>query len=149
MIKLRRMRWRGCHMGMVTNALGPPPRNRREETSLKTFRLWKHYVKMDLKARKWGWINMAQDRYQWWTVVKMIMNLWVSWKAVSFLSSWLMFSANFVLCVRVCCCCPPPPSFIHFHLHSYWGFVKGHYFVWQVTSLFTESFLTWQHAALC
>lgn len=51
-------------MGMVTNALGPPPRNRREETSLKTFRLWKHYVKMDLKARKWGWINMAQDRYQ-------------------------------------------------------------------------------------
>ena len=36
----------------------------------------------------------------------------------------------------------PPPSFIHFHLHSYWGFVKGHYFVWQVTSLFTESFLT-------
>jgi hypothetical protein len=24
-----------------------------------------------------GWIHMAQDRDQWWTVVNMVMNLWV------------------------------------------------------------------------
>jgi len=53
----------GAH-GNDDKCIGPLPRNRMKETNLKTFHLWKHYVKMDLKARKWGWINMAQDRYQ-------------------------------------------------------------------------------------
>jgi hypothetical protein len=52
--------------------------------------------------QEWGWISMAQDKYQWWTVAKMLMNLWVSWKAVSFMTSWLIASANSVLCVCVC-----------------------------------------------
>jgi hypothetical protein len=92
MIMLRRMRWRGYvgPVGMMTNALGsPPPPQKQKGRDQFEHHLWKHYVKMDLKAGKWAWINMAQDRYHWWTVVKMIMILWVSWKAVSFLTCWL------------------------------------------------------------
>jgi hypothetical protein len=33
------------------------------------------------------WINLAQDRDQWWGVVKTVMNLWVPQKARNILTS--------------------------------------------------------------
>ena len=38
---------------------------------------WKENIKLDHKAIGWevvDWINLAQDRYKWWTVVNMIMD---------------------------------------------------------------------------
>jgi len=32
------------------------------------------------------WMQLAQDRDQWWTLVNTPMNLWVPWKAMSFLT---------------------------------------------------------------
>jgi len=34
------------------------------------------------------WMNLAQDRVYWWAVVNTVMNLWVPYKAGSFLTSW-------------------------------------------------------------
>jgi hypothetical protein len=37
-------------------------------------------IKMDLREIGWGgmdWIDLAQDRDQWRTLVDMVMNLWV------------------------------------------------------------------------
>jgi hypothetical protein len=39
---------------------------------------------MDLREIGWegvDWINLDQDRYQWWGLVNMVMNLRVSYKA--------------------------------------------------------------------
>jgi hypothetical protein len=33
------------------------------------------------------WIHLAQDRILWQTIVNTVMNLWVPWKAESFLTS--------------------------------------------------------------
>jgi hypothetical protein len=35
---------------------------------------------MNVREIRWGgvdWINLAQDRDQWWALVKMVMNFWV------------------------------------------------------------------------
>jgi hypothetical protein len=37
-------------------------------------------IRMDLTEIRWedvDWINLAQDRDQWWAVVNTVMNLWV------------------------------------------------------------------------
>jgi hypothetical protein len=39
---------------------------------------WEDNIKMDLKEIGWegmDWMHLAQDRYQWWVFVNMIMNL--------------------------------------------------------------------------
>jgi hypothetical protein len=43
---------------------------------------WEDRIKMDLRDIGWGggvveWIHMAQDRYHWWAVVNVVMNLLV------------------------------------------------------------------------
>jgi hypothetical protein len=81
-IKARKLRWagdmacmeegRGVYRGLVGRPKGKPlgrPRYR-----------WEDNIKMDL--REMGidganWIQLAQDRVQWWAFVTMVMNLWV------------------------------------------------------------------------
>jgi hypothetical protein len=39
---------------------------------------WEDNIKMDLREVGWGdmdWINLAQDRDRWWTLVYTVMNL--------------------------------------------------------------------------
>jgi hypothetical protein len=41
---------------------------------------WVDNIKMDLRQIEWGgmdWIDVAQDRDQWRSLVNMVMNLWV------------------------------------------------------------------------
>jgi hypothetical protein len=41
---------------------------------------WKDNVKMDLRERRIDgakWIQLAQDRVQWWAILSMVMNLQV------------------------------------------------------------------------
>jgi len=37
-------------------------------------------IKIDLRKIGWvvDWIHMSQNRDQWWALVNMVMNLWVS-----------------------------------------------------------------------
>ncbi|KAJ4427852.1 hypothetical protein ANN_25631 [Periplaneta americana] len=82
-IKSRRLRWAGhvARMGEYSNAyrvlVGRPegkiplgrPRRR-----------WENNIKMDLREVGYDgrdWINLAQDRDQWWAYVRTAMNLWV------------------------------------------------------------------------
>jgi len=42
---------------------------------------WEDDIRMDPKEIEWecvDWILLAQDRDQWWALVNMVMNLWVS-----------------------------------------------------------------------
>jgi hypothetical protein len=41
-------------------------------------RRWKDNIKMDLREVGWGgmdWIDLAQDRHNWWALVNMVKNL--------------------------------------------------------------------------
>jgi hypothetical protein len=41
-------------------------------------RRWAHNIKMDLRETGWDamdWIDLAQDRDQWWALVNTVMNL--------------------------------------------------------------------------
>jgi hypothetical protein len=41
---------------------------------------WVDNIKMDLREIGWDgvdWIELAQDIYQWWALMNMVMNLWV------------------------------------------------------------------------
>jgi hypothetical protein len=41
-------------------------------------RRWEDNIRMDLREIGWGgmaWINLAQDRDQWWALANMVMNL--------------------------------------------------------------------------
>jgi len=41
---------------------------------------WEDNIRMDLRELGWegvDWIHLAQDRHQWWTLVKTVMNVWV------------------------------------------------------------------------
>jgi hypothetical protein len=45
---------------------------------------WEDGIRMYLRETGWGsvdWIQLAQNRDQWWAFVNMVMNLWI-------LSSW-------------------------------------------------------------
>jgi hypothetical protein len=42
--------------------------------------MWGDNIKMDFVEIGWGvmdWINLAQDRDQWWAIVNTVVNLWV------------------------------------------------------------------------
>jgi hypothetical protein len=42
---------------------------------------WEDNIRMDLREIGWeivDWMHLAQDGDQWWALVNMVMNLWVS-----------------------------------------------------------------------
>jgi hypothetical protein len=52
--------------------------------------IWEDNSKMDLRKIRWGsmdWIDLAQDRDQWRTLVNTAMSLWVPYDLGKFLSS--------------------------------------------------------------
>jgi hypothetical protein len=52
-------------------------------------RRWVDNIKIDLREIGWGgmdWIDLAQDRDQWWAPVNTVMNLRVPYNAGKFLS---------------------------------------------------------------
>jgi hypothetical protein len=81
MIKSRRMRWAGhvARMGKKSNAyrimVGKPEGKRPIGRSR---RRWVDNIKMDLREIGWDaidWIELAQDRDKWRTLVNTMMNL--------------------------------------------------------------------------
>jgi hypothetical protein len=82
-VKSRRMRWMGhvARMGEKRGAyrilVGKPEGRRPRERSR---RRWEDNIKMDLKDVEWSmdWIELAQDRDRWRTVVNAVMNIRVS-----------------------------------------------------------------------
>jgi hypothetical protein len=51
---------------------------------------WKNNIKVDIREIKWevvGWIHLAQDRLQWWSLVNAVMDLQVAYKVWNFLTS--------------------------------------------------------------
>jgi hypothetical protein len=83
MIKSRGMRWAGhvARMGVKRNAyriLVGKPEDKRPLGRPR--RRWVDNIKMDLREIGWDgmdWIDLAQDRDQWWSLVNMVMNLQV------------------------------------------------------------------------
>jgi hypothetical protein len=84
MMKSRKMRWAVhiAQMGEKRNAyrilVGKPEGTR----PLGRPRHWQDNIKTDLIVREieWGgmdWIDLAQDRDQWWGLVNTVMSLWV------------------------------------------------------------------------
>jgi hypothetical protein len=54
---------------------------------MKTRPGWKDNIRMDLREIGWKvvrWMNMAQDRDHWWTLVITVMNLRIPYKAGDF-----------------------------------------------------------------
>jgi hypothetical protein len=81
MIKSRRMRWAG-HVARIwerRNAyriLVGNPEGKRPLGRLR--RRWVDNIKMDFREIGWDgmdWIDLAQDRDQWWALVNTVMNL--------------------------------------------------------------------------
>jgi hypothetical protein len=81
MIKSRRMRWAGyvARIREKRNAcrvlVGKPEGKRQLGRSR---RRWVDNIKMDLREIGWGgmdWIDLVQDRDQWWALVDTVMNL--------------------------------------------------------------------------
>jgi hypothetical protein len=85
-IKSRRMRWvehvarmgegRGVYSVLVGRPEGKRPLGRPR-------RMWEDNIKMDLREIGIGganWIQLAQDRVQWWAFVNKVMNLQVSYR---------------------------------------------------------------------
>jgi hypothetical protein len=74
MIKSRRMRWAG-HAYAYRILVGKPERKR---PLGRPRRRWVDNIKMDLRVIGWDgmdWINQAQDRDEWRTLVNTVMNL--------------------------------------------------------------------------
>jgi hypothetical protein len=80
-VEWRRMRWVGhmAHMGeerkvyriLMGKSEGKRPLERPRHR-------WEDGIRMDLRETGWGsvqWIQMAQDRGQWWTLMNTAMNL--------------------------------------------------------------------------
>jgi len=92
-IKLRRMRWVGhiACMGErrgIYRVLVGKPEGKRQLGRPKI--RWKDNIKMDLQEVGYGgtdWIELAQDRNRWQTLVTVTMNLRVPQNAGSFLTS--------------------------------------------------------------
>jgi hypothetical protein len=82
-IKSRRMRWAGhvACMGEgrgVYRVLDGRPKGKRPLGRPR--HRWEDNIKLDLREIRISganWIQMAQDRVQWWAFVNTVMNLWV------------------------------------------------------------------------
>jgi hypothetical protein len=81
MVKSSRMRWVGyvAQMGEKRNAykilVGKPEGKR---PLGRPRRKWLYNIKVDLRETGWDgvdWLDMAQDRDQWWALVNMVLNL--------------------------------------------------------------------------
>ena len=62
---------RGVHRVLVGNPEGKRPLGRPR-------RRWEDNIKMDLQEVGWGcgdWMDLAQDRDRWWTLVSTLRNL--------------------------------------------------------------------------
>ena len=49
-------------------------------------RRWEDNIKMDLREVGYNagdWIDLAEDREQWWSCIRAVMNLRVHWKPIS------------------------------------------------------------------
>jgi hypothetical protein len=81
MLESRRMRWAGhverveekrnVNRILVGKLQGKRPLGRRRYR-------WVGHIKIDLGEIVWDgtdWINLAQDRHQWWVLVNTVMNL--------------------------------------------------------------------------
>jgi hypothetical protein len=92
-IKSRRLRWakhvasmgerRGAHRVLVGKPEGRRPLGRWRHR-------WEGNIKMNLQEVRCGgtdWIDLAQDRDRWLSLVNAVMNLWVPQNMASFLSS--------------------------------------------------------------
>ena len=83
MIKSRRIRWAGhvACMGeerVVYRVLVGKPEGKRPLGRPRCS--WVDNIRMDLQevgCRYVDWIGLAQDRDRWWTLVNVVMNLWV------------------------------------------------------------------------
>jgi hypothetical protein len=93
MIKSRRMRmkWHVARMGVKRNAYRILVVKPEAKTLLgRPRRRWVEKIKMNLREIGWDgmdWIDLAQDRDQWWALVNMTMNFRVLCNAVNFLST--------------------------------------------------------------
>jgi hypothetical protein len=80
-IKSRRMRWAGhvARIGETKNAYRIFVGNSEGKRPLERPRhRWADNIKMDLREIGWDgmdWIDLAQDRDQWWALVNAVMNL--------------------------------------------------------------------------
>jgi hypothetical protein len=82
LIKSRMMRWAAPHavrMAEMRNAhknfIGKPEGERSPGNSRRRL---EDNIKIDLREMEWdgvNWIHLAQDRYRWWDLVNMVMNL--------------------------------------------------------------------------
>ena len=91
-IKLRRMRWAGhvAHMGeerRVYRVLVGKPEGKRPLGRPRC--RWMDNIRLDLQVGcgYMDWIELAQDRDNWRTLVSAVMNLQVPWNAGNFLTS--------------------------------------------------------------
>jgi hypothetical protein len=51
---------------------------------------WEDNIKIEferIRCEGVAWIHLPLDTVQWWTVVSMVMNLWVPWKVGNVLTS--------------------------------------------------------------
>jgi hypothetical protein len=51
---------------------------------------WEDNIRMNLREVGWegvDWMHLVHDRDKWKTLVNMVMNLWVPYKAMNFLAS--------------------------------------------------------------
>jgi len=52
---------------------------------------WEDNIKIDLKEigrEGVEWIHRAKDRDHWWSLVNVVMNLWIPYKVGNVLTSW-------------------------------------------------------------
>jgi len=82
-IKSRGIRWAGniARMGAMRNAYNILARKPEGKSPLgRHRRRWEDNIKIDLRETEWegvDWIDLAQDRDQWWAHVNTVMNLCV------------------------------------------------------------------------
>jgi hypothetical protein len=82
-IKSRRMRWSWhvAHMREMRNSYKISVRKPEGKRPLKRPRhKCKDNIRLNCREIEWecmDWIHLTQDRDQWWSVVNMVMNVWV------------------------------------------------------------------------